>query len=365
MMNEDYEEYEDYQDDENNEAADIDEIDEIDNIPFAEVLDALLGVEPVHIPLLFRLSDLTDEEMALFTARWVTVADERRRVIVRHLADIVEENFLVDFSPIFQLGLRDSYAAVRVAALDGLWDMEDVLLIPPLLEMMKSDRDIDVRVGAAGVLGQFVVLVEWEQAPRAFGERIVTEMLNLYDAPDTAVQLRRALLEGVAAANHARVPQLIRTAYDSDDEQMQVSAMFAMGNNADRQWLPYVLQEMRSENDLMRLYAARAAGLVGSSDALELLEELTADEDDEVCLQAIMSLGQIGGDLAEEILRRLADDPDYDEFAEALEDALDELAMFAGQFDFLDYDPDEVDDEDDEDYEDDEDDEFEEDESLM
>ena len=93
-----------------------------DQLSFSEVLDRLFDEERVPLSLLYRLSDMTPAEMSQLTSRWPEQAEARRRVIGRHLADISEENFVVDFSPVFRLLLSDTSPAVRLAALDGLWD---------------------------------------------------------------------------------------------------------------------------------------------------------------------------------------------------------------------------------------------------
>lgn len=316
---------------------------------FAEVLVELFEAEPVPIRQLYRLSDMDVEELAMFDAGWTAVSDERRHIIVRHLADLSEDNFLVDFSPIFIRGFNDSAADVRVASLDGLWDTTDLKLIPPITELLDNDPDERVQAAAAAALGHFVAMAEWGQLPERILPGLISSLLARYDDEKTADSVRRVVLEALGPAGHPRVNQLIEEAYASRDQAMQVSAVFAMGATADRRWSVTVLSELDSPYEEMRAEAARSAGAIGNSDFVERLAELAYEEDMAVRLAAITSLGQIGGDEVQRILVEMMDDPEIEEdntVMEAVEEALEEAAMMAGAFDFVDFDFDDEADED-------------------
>jgi HEAT repeat protein len=302
-----------------------------ENKPFSAVLTELLTGEQVHIPLLYRLSDLSAGQMDELRAHWPQAEEERRRVIMRHLADLSEENFQVDFNPIFSFGLQDSSPAVRMAALDGLWDTEQTVYIGPITAIMQMDENSEVRALAAATLGHYILLTEWGQLPRATANRVVDNLLAQYDAADTPHSVRRAVLESLGAASHPRVSGLIEDAYDSGDLGQQLSAIFAMGRSADHRWLPTVIDEMGSPLVEMRVEAARAAGGIGDSDALERLEELIQDEDLEVRLAAVHALGLIGGDTASRILERIGNDPALEELHEAVDEAMEEMDWVGGE----------------------------------
>ena len=105
---------------------------------------------------------------------------------------------------------------------------------------------------------------------------------------------------------------------------MRISAVHAMGRNADGIWLPTVLEEMISDDGEMRFEAAVAAGAIGDEDALASLSELAADEDAEVQEAAIASIGQVGGPAARSILHSLAAEHSDERVLEAVSDALAE-----------------------------------------
>jgi hypothetical protein len=316
-------------------------------IPFADILDAVFANETVPIHMLHHFSDMAEDETSQFQERWATVDADRRQVVVRHMADLMEQNFVVDFSPIFVHCFSDENAYVREAALDGVWDATDIKMVSPIIHLMQTDENVAVRAAASRALAHYVLLAEWGQLPKRITPRIIEALLAEYDKEDTAVPIKRATLEALGAANHPRVVQLIEEAYEDIDPSMQISAIFAMGSSADKRWTAFVIAEMENPNPDMRAEAARAAGIIGGSDAVPRLSELAVDEDLAVQTAAIYSLGQIGGETAQTTLTELLADEDFEEIHDIIEEALEEMAMLNGELDIFDYmenDPDDTDD---------------------
>jgi len=312
-----------------------DDMDEREILPFPEVLDILFKAEVLPIHLLHRLSDLSEGDLLHFNGRWPLVADERRQAIIRHLADLSEDNFVVDFVPIFTRCLQDTAAPVRIAALDGIWDSTNLSLIDPVVALMREDEIEEVRVAAASSLAHFVLLAEWGQLPRSVLPPLVQALLDELVRPDQPVPLQRAILEALGSSGDSRIPTLIEDAYESDDVGMRLSAVYAMGSNADTRWLPIILDEMSSDSAEMRMEAARAAGAIGDESAVSSLGDLTLDEELQVALAAVEALGQVGGERASRILLQIANDPELEELHESVDDALDALSWLDGSFDFL------------------------------
>jgi HEAT repeat protein len=293
-------------------------------VTIVDFMRSLREDEDLILASLYRMSDLTPEELNHFYDHWPEVGDERRRIIVRHLADISEENFQVDFGAVFAHCLGDELPAVRLAALDGLWDSERTSLLEQIIAMMLSDPDEDVRTLAAATMGHYILLAEWNVIPLDSVTVAVDALLAVLDEAETPKALRRAALESISASSHDRVQSLVEDAYDSGDHALQISAVFAMGRTVDKKWLPIILDEMMSSSSEMRLEAARAAGHIGSSDAVAELVDLVSDEDLEVQLAAITAMGQIGGSLAIRVLDEMDGDPDFDHVQLAIEEALEE-----------------------------------------
>ena len=314
---------------------------------FPTVLSALFGDDEVPVHLVYRLSDMSPANFELFQREWLEVSAERRAALVRHMADIAEENYLVEFTPVFAHLFDDPYPAVRIAALDGLWDTTEARLVRPIIGLMQGDRDTGVRAAAARALAHYVLLAEWGQVNPGIASPIVDALLAEYDRPNAPLEIKRAALEAVAASNHPRIPDLILNAYDDGPNDLQLSALFAMGLTADRRWLPVLDDEMQSPSADFRAEAARAAGGLGSADSLDALEGLLTDQDLEVAMAAVYALGQIGGERATELLTRLSEDPDYEELYDAIDEALEEMDWVEGGFDLLALDADDLEDDDD------------------
>ncbi|HZD10425.1 MAG TPA: HEAT repeat domain-containing protein, partial [Candidatus Binatia bacterium] len=258
-----------------------------EHLPFSEVLDRLFSAGRVPISLVYRLSDMSREELSAFQRRWSEQPPDRRRIIARHMADISEENFVVDFSPVFLRLMSDDSAEVRLAAVEGLWDTSNLAVVGPMIDLMQNDQEPEVRASAASCLGHFVLMAEWGQIEQSVGDRIVRALSDQYEQVDAAEEVRRASLESLGSAADPRVAGYIREAYDRGGETMQLSAVYAMGQTADRRWVPIIIQEMRSPYMEMRLEAARSAGNIGSGDAVDRLIELLHDEELEVQLAAV------------------------------------------------------------------------------
>ena len=315
----------------------------------SSLLTDLAGSEPLVVNALYRLSDLMGDELYVVQKSWPTLPAERRYAVVQHLADIAEENFQVDFSPIFTFCLRDAAADVRRAALEGLWDSEDTSLVPILLGLVQQDPDKDVRAAAAATLGHFVLLSEWQQIPRSAIVGVVEALIPQFENPRNPVVLRRSALEAISSASDDRIQALIEQAYNENDEQLQAAALYAMGNNADRRWIKYVRQEINSDSLVMREEAIRAAGNIESSDRVdENIEQLHQDNDLSIQLDAVTAVGQIGSEQAREILTKLMEDADAEKLQESIEEALEDMDMF-NDLKLLDLDLDDEDEEDEED----------------
>lgn len=301
-------------------------------IPFGEIVEALFTADAPPLRLLYRLSDMQPDEFEQLAARWSQLNEERRRLIVRHLADISEDNFVVDFAPFFAFCFEDRHAPVRLAALDGVWDATDTHLIPPILRLLQEDPETAVRAAAAGALAHFVLMAEWGELPRHIAPPIVEALLAEYEKPDTAVSIKCAALEALGPAAHPRVAPLIEAAYESGDHALQASALFAMGGSADARWAPTLVDEMESPYSDLRAEAARAAGLVGGAELIGPLAELALEEDLDVARAAIVALGQIGGERVHAILARLAEDPEFVHLEETIEEAMDEMDWLSSGF---------------------------------
>jgi HEAT repeat protein len=306
-------------------------MEEENQLPFAEVLDLLFTGDSVPIQHLYRLSDMEAQHSDEFQRLWSAAADDRRQEIARHLADLSEDNFIVDFASLFGFMLLDSHAGVRAAALDGLWDCEDESLVDPIIPLMLEDPVTEVRVTAARALAHFLLLSEWGQLRGRKVPVIFEALRRVFENLESPLAVRSAALEAMGPLAHPKVVEYIQESFEGHSPELQQSALFAMGNSADPRWLPILLDEMESPVAEMRAEAARAAGAIGASESIALLSELIFDEDEDVARAAIVALAQIGGDQADRALDDLLSDREHSHLHEAAEEAIEEAEWLEGE----------------------------------
>lgn len=289
--------------------------------------------EPISVAGLFALSGLDRTDLDKVRSVWGNLSADRRQAAMRHLVDITEDNFEVDFSPIYRLGLNDSDPLVRGAAIEGLWEDDDAALIAPMLKLL-ADPAESVRGAAAGALGRFVYAGELEDIPASKVAPVTKALKAAFANPAEALDVRRRALEALGFLSYAEVGDLIRQGYQHTEQPMRLSAVFAMGRSADdEQWGEIVVRELDSRDPEMRFEAARACGELEYVPAVRRLGELLDDVDENVQQAAVWSLGQIGGDKARQLLTAvLASDAEH--LHEDAEAALDELEFKGNNLDF-------------------------------
>ena len=102
----------------------------------------------------YYLSDLPGEQLEKLKCNWLQIDEQRREMISRSMADIAENNFQVDFSPLAADMLNDPNEKVRLAALDMLWDTDKTNLIQPIIDLMATDAATSVRAPTSRPVAQ-------------------------------------------------------------------------------------------------------------------------------------------------------------------------------------------------------------------
>lgn len=274
---------------------------------------------------LVHLSDLNAQELVQFQKAWATYDTERRVAILDALLALAEEHVEYDYRSIFRWTLNDGDARVRARAIAGLWEDEHPRLIPIFQRLLASDPAIEVREAAAVALGRFVYWGELGTVESPLLEDALQALWDSFHTETEALEVRCRALEGLAASARPGVVRLIENALYSADLEMRVSALYAMGRNADPRWIPYLLPYLDEDEPMLRLEAVRALGELEARQAVRPLIQLIARETDtEVRLAALAALGQIGGPEARRALEAATEWED-EAIAEAAEAALEEL----------------------------------------
>ena len=286
--------------------------------------------EKLSYQALRNLSGLNAQEMAQFQEAWPDYSRERRQQIMQVLVELSEDHIEYDYRPIFRWALNDADPVVRIHAIEGLWEDENPALVPVFQRMLLGDEDMAVRAAAALALGRFITWHELGVLEIELIEEITQSLRERFQDETEALDVRRRALEAIATSSHPGVERLIEQAFYMEEIPMRASALYAMGQNADRRWIPYLLPELEQVEAALRLEAARSLGELEARPAVRPLINLIAVEPDlEVRLAAITALGQIGGDEARKALEAALDWED-EAVVQAAEDALDELSNSLG-----------------------------------
>lgn len=291
-------------------------------------LDTLLPTlnDPEHAPSateLTSLSGLHGDDRERFLDVWRGLSIQRRRDVIDMLAEMIEDNVEFDFSAVFMAGLFDADVQVRAESIKAMWEYEDDDLIPILLRLLK-DTEALVRAEAALGLGRYLMRFELTDREDALSEQVEEALRTTAHDEDELIEVRGRAIEALGVRGKEWVHDLIEEAYGTGDRRFMISAVHAMGRNADLDWLPTIIDEMGSDDGEMRFEAATAAGGLADEAAIPHLAELTADEDAEVQEAAIASLGLIGGPSARSVLHSVASESSDDRVLEAVRDALAE-----------------------------------------
>lgn len=281
---------------------------------------------------LSRLSDLSRQDARELAAAWATIPEETRADLVRRCDELSEERIDLNFGRMLRVAMEDASPVVRQLAIPGLWEDESRDLLDRLRTLVEHDASPDVRAEAAAALGRFAGRGAAGSLDEATASRLRDDLLRATAEDEPSYTVRRRAMESLGAfGDDARVAASIADAYDSGDHGMQCSAVYAMGRSLDARWLPKILAELEGAEPELRFEAARAAGALGSPDALPALLEAAHDEDAEVRHAAIGSIGQIGGRGAARALERLAEEAGESDL-ELIEAALEEASTTPDPF---------------------------------
>jgi HEAT repeat protein len=289
--------------------------------------------KPLLNAVLADLSNLNQGDLSYFTQIWSTIEVERRRKIINRLVDLAEENFELNFDSILKSCLKDPDPAVRVKAIEGLWEDEETILINVFIRMLNEDVSEEVQAAAAKALGKYAMLAELKKLGPYSSVHVTQTLLAILKDKNKPVEVWRRALEAAAPLSLPEVKKSITEAYQSRDPNVVNSAIYAMGKNCDSSWLPTLLKELGSTSASTRYEAAGACGELCNEEAVPYLIKLTRDNDVDVQQAAIASLGKIGGNKAKAFLLKCLNSPD-EVISEAAESALKQIEAEEDSFIF-------------------------------
>ncbi len=272
------------------------------------------------------LSQTSPDGMKYFIQMWKTIELKRRREIIIRLIELTTDNVELNFDSIFKSCLADPDADVISEAINGLWENEDPSLISSFIDLLNTDPSEKVQVSATLALGRFALMAELGSISPRYGNLVGHVLLAVNSDNSKSIEVRRRALEAVATLSTQQVKTAIKNAYESRDERLAISAIYAMSRNCDHNWLPILIKELNSNDAEMRYEAVCACGEIGDEDIVQYLLPIVNDSDIDVRLAVIQALGKIGVNEAKQYLQKNADDPN-EAVREAIEQALNEISI--------------------------------------
>lgn len=279
-----------------------------------EIKDLIVEIADLQKPLvnshLADLSQMTARDIQDFTQVWNTIDVNRRRDIIDRLVEFSAENVELNFDIIYRVCLSDTDAEVKNQAIEGLWENEDPALIRSYINLLNTDPSEKVQAAATTALGRFALMSELGAIRAQYKNLISQVLLAAINDTDKSVEIRRRALEAVATLSTQQVKDAIKKAYQSRNDKLIISAIYAMGRNCDPDWMPLLLNELSNRDAEIRYEAVSACGEMGSEDIVQHLIPLIQDDDVDVRLAAIQALGKIGGEESKQNLKKYAKSAD-------------------------------------------------------
>lgn len=282
------------------------------------------GFGPVSPVNLHCLADMNDAELAELKEYWMLVPSRRRTQVAFGCLCMLRSSLALQFRAFFCFLAKDPVSHIREIAVEGMGlDVFSGAL--PYLELALSrDDSASVRLAVVQTLGQFLENGErgcWDEKVQV---RVREILAHLIFNEDEALTLQCAALESLGFNPGRNFMLLLDEAYQSDLDEMRVSALIAMGRSRSLQWEEQILEAFDEQSGDMRAAAVRAGGLLRLESFLDIsLNIVELETDGQMRLSAIEALGNLGGPTAYEGLLLAAESEDLEQ-REAVLKALEE-----------------------------------------
>jgi HEAT repeat protein len=219
--------------------------------------------KPIGPSLLTQFSDLTKQKINLLKAEWKDISTNRRREIVDKLKIMADVYVELNFDRMFELCLDDPDGEVRKIAIEGLWECEDLCLIPRLVRVLKQDQEVKVRSAACATLGNFILLYEEGKASIRNIFSIIDVLMSVVYDEDENLDVTCKAVQALSPLSMPCATEAIQKAYRLNDLQSRAIAVLAMGRNGNPGWFSTIVSELGSPHPEIKIAAVRACGEMG------------------------------------------------------------------------------------------------------
>jgi HEAT repeat protein len=286
---------------------------------FQNALRSVAEERDVSTAELDALSMLEGDDLERFGQQWRELSAAARARLIRKLHVAAEQRLRLDFSAINQLGVGDEDASVRLASLQCALEDRSPTWLRALLNVVREDRDVAVRLAAAEDLARFTLLAELDDLDEASTGELRSRLLESVRDEAEDARVRSAGLSALGFFSDQAIADELAAGFRSP--LLRLGAIRGMGRTADPSWTDRLMPVLGSDDPQMRLEAARALGEIEDERAVGPLVEIIDDPDGAVQLAVIDALGKIGGEDAREGLLYVVEVAD-ESVREAAEHAL-------------------------------------------
>lgn len=275
--------------------------------------------------------------------------------LIAHLEELAED-YELDHTQEFLSFIDHPDLGVRAVAVRCLWEANLTEVWSALKSKAVYDADEEVQATAFSVMGRYMYEEMLHDQQELRGDEVeapiellrevhefLAEALNNTALP---LLLRRRALEALSYNPDEAQLELMRTWSKSQDSELRMTAIFAMGRSAREEFLPTILAALEDAHLDVQREAVRAIGESGFESCLPQLEALVNGSNAELRLEAVAAIGEVGGARAVELLQGLTEsaDPELAELAEVALVNAQEIQMFEQYQDSLDEEDDDDDD---------------------
>jgi len=293
---------------------------------------------PIHPTNLNSLSDLFGEDLVQFRKAWPNFPTWRKQVLLEDLEQLFKDDTLLSFENVCRVALEDSDPQICFIALRCLQEYDVKDLTPEFIRILNEDPDEELRALAASTLGKYVYLGELDAISKRKLKNIEDNLLRIIKSDDISLVQRHAL-ESLGFSSNDEVPELIKSAFDSNQIPWMISALTAMGRSCDSRWEGEVRRAITHQSADVRKEAIKTSGELLVM-IRPILLELLDDRDIEIRMAVVLALSMFGGSNIQVILENLLNQTSNIEEIEIIKNAIENLVFnqSLGNLNFSDFD---------------------------
>jgi hypothetical protein len=293
----------------------------------ADILSALDAFAAGELPTettVALLSDLDRRDVEHLAARWPDILPELRLGIIALALDLTTNRIDLDFQRLAYIAIEDHVPGIREAGFYALNDLGGRETATRIAIALEKETNAAVVAAAASAAAPYVLQYVLQQLDDQTGRRLVATLRAHATQTGLPAESLASLVTALATVDEPWVEELVRDASASEERDLQVAAVVAMGRTANDEWLEFLEEQLQDDDVDMRRSAATAMGEIGSEAAVEMLAPLLDDESVDVVAATLVALGDIGGEEALGYLR------DFEQrVPEELEDTLEQATEMA------------------------------------